>query len=150
MNYKVVHAIILNLARCTLNMKTLAIKLVFLALAIVSLSNCKKVGKTYDAYFYTGNEISDGYLILELDNKIVGQVPSLKTTLTVNNDTIRNKALHLKLKSGKYKISVQDNFGNVKCSGVFNCRFNNYNGATNPGVLEYAMTNDVIVTRIHF
>ena len=131
-------------------MKTTATKLLFITLTVFLLTGCKKVGKTYDAYFYTAIETTDSHLILELDNKIIGEVPLLKTTLSTNNDTIINQALHLKLRTGKYKISVRDNNGNVKCSGILKFRFNNFNGATNPGVLEHAMKDNVLVTRIHF
>jgi hypothetical protein len=131
-------------------MKTIATKLLLITLTVFLLTECKKVGTTYDAYFYTSIESSDSQLILELDDKTLGEIPLLKTTLSANNDTIINKALHLKLKTGKYKIVVRDKNDNLKCSGTLKFRFNKFNGATNQGVLEYAMTNNVIVTRIHF
>jgi hypothetical protein len=131
-------------------MKKYLIKSIILGITIIALADCKKTGNTYDVYFYTSIENSTGLLTLQLDDRTIGELPFFQTTLSAKNDTIIHKAIHLKLKTGKYKIVVHDNQGNVKCSGVLKFRFNSFNGATNPGVLEHAMSGKVLITRIFF
>jgi hypothetical protein len=131
-------------------MKKGLIKVMVLVSAIVILTNCKKLGKTYDAFFYTNIDSRSGPLTLELDGKIIGELPLLKATLSTTNDTILHKAIHLRLRTGNYKILVRNNQGDVKCSGNLIFRFNRFNGATNPGALEHAMSDKIIVTRVFF
>jgi hypothetical protein len=131
-------------------MKKYLIILVLLASTIIFLASCKKFGKTYDLYFYTNIENSSGPLTLHIDDKNIGELPLLRTTLSTKNDTIISRAIHLKLRTGSYKIVAQDKQGNVKCTGVLKFRFNSFNGATCPGVLEHAMSGRILVTRIFF
>ncbi len=125
-------------------------KLLILTSTIIFLTNCKKIGKTYDVFFYTNIETPTGPLSLNLDNKNIGELPILKTTLSTNNDTIKSNAIHLKLKTGRYKIQAKDSQGIIKFSGTLIFRFNNVEGSSkNPGAIEYAMSNNILALRIH-
>lgn len=124
--------------------------ILLLGITIIFLTGCKKIGKTYDVYFYTAIENSSGLLTLYLDNKNVGELPCLKTALLTKNDTITGNAIHLKLKTGKYKLVAKDKQGNVKFSGTLIFRFNKVNGSSDSGALEYAMSKNILITRIYF
>ncbi len=131
-------------------MKRHLIKSAVFSLAIFCMAGCKKVGSAYDVYFYTNIEEPRGPVALHLDDKYIGELPVLKTTLSIKNDTILDKAIHLRLRTGKYKILVTDKQGTVKCSGNLKFRSNRFNGATNPGVVEYAIKDRILVNRIFF
>ena len=131
-------------------MKKHFIKLILFASTIIVLTNCKKFGKDFDTYFYTDIENSAGPLTLFVDGKNKGELPNLKTSVSPTNDTIINNALHLTLKSGKYKIEAKDNQGNVKCSGTLKFRSNSLSGSSTMGGQATATSGKTVVTKLNY
>ena len=131
-------------------MKKHFIKLILLASTIIVLTNCKKFGKTFDTYFYTDIENTAGPLYLYIDGNSKGELPNLKTSLSPTNDTIINNALHLRLRSGKYKIEGKDNQGTVKVSGYIKFRTNAVGNGSTMGGLGTASSDKVIVNNINY
>lgn len=126
------------------------IKLTVLVSALILLTNCKKFGSTFDAYFYTDVEGSAGPLFLFVDGESKGELPNLKTSTSPANDTVLNKALHLKLRSGKYKIEGKDSDGKVKFSGYLKFRSNCVANGGTLGGQATASSGKVIVTKIYY
>jgi len=131
-------------------MKKQFIRLLLLASTIIVLTNCKKFGKDYDNYFFTDIENSAGPLTLFIDGKNKGELPNLKTSVSPTNDTVINNALHLILKSGKYKIEAKDNQGNVKCSGTLKFRTNRLSGSSTMGGQETSTLDKIVVTKLNY
>ena len=131
-------------------MKKQFIRLLLLASTIIVLTNCKKFGKDYDNYFFTDIENSAGPLTLFIDGKNKGELPNLKTSVSPTNDTVINNALHLILKSGKYKIEAKDNQGNVKCSGTLKFRLNSLSTSGTMGGQATASSGKTIVTKLNY
>lgn len=131
-------------------MKKHFIKLILFASTIIVLTNCKKIGKDYDNYFFTDIENSAGPLILFIDGKNKGELPNLKTSVSPTNDTVINNALHLILKSGKYKIEAKDSQGNLKCSGTLKFRTNSLNGSSTMGGQETSTLDKIVVTKLNY
>lgn len=130
-------------------MKKHFIKLLLLASAIV-LTNCKKYGKTFDTYFYTDMENSNGPLFLYIDGDTKGELPNLKTTLSPANDTILSNALHFRLRSGKYKIEGKDHDGTLKFSGYLKFRPGSIGTGGTMGGSGTSAAGNVIVTKIFY
>ena len=126
------------------------LKYVAFASMIVVLTNCKKLGKDYDTYFYTDIENSYGPLTLYVDGENRGELPNLKTSVSPGNDTIINNALHLTLKSGRYKIEGKDDQGNVKCSGTLKFRTNSLSCSGTMGGQATASSGKIIVTKLNY
>jgi hypothetical protein len=131
-------------------MKKHFIKLILFASTIIVLTNCKKIGKDFETYFYTDIENSAGPLTLFVDGKNKGELPNLKTSISTTNDTIINNALHLTLKSGKYKIEAKDNQGNVKVSGHVKFRTNATGTGGTMGGIATASSNKIIVNKLNY
>ncbi|MBK7310351.1 MAG: hypothetical protein IPI93_06055 [Sphingobacteriaceae bacterium] len=131
-------------------MKNHFIKLVLLASTIIVLTNCNKLGKDFDNYFYTDIENSAGPLTLFIDGKNKGGLPYLKTSVSPTNDTIINHALHLTLKSGKYKIEAKDNQGNLKCSFTLKFRSNLLSTSGTIGRQTTAASGKIVVTKLNY
>ncbi len=79
------------------------------------LTNCKK-NETYQSYFYTTSG-HDSPLFLYVDGQYKGELPVMNQKPTFGNDTLKQKALFLTLKSGSYKVEAMDSQGAVKSSG---------------------------------
>ena len=131
-------------------MKKQLIKLILFASTIIVLTNCKKYGQDFDTYFYTDIQNSAGPLILFVDDKNKGELPNLKTSVSATNDTIINNALHLTLKSGKYKIEAKDSQGNLKCSGTLKFRSNSIGTTGTMGGQATASSGKTIVTKLNY
>ena len=131
-------------------MKKYLIKLILFASTIIVLTNCKKFGKDFDTYFYTDIENSAGPLTLFVDGKNKGELPNLKTSVSPTNDTVINNALHLILKSGRYKIEAKDNQGNLKCSGTLKFRSNSLSGSNTMGGQETSTSGKIVVTKLNY
>jgi hypothetical protein len=123
--------------------------LVFAAL-MVALVNCKKFGKDHETYFYTDIENASGPLTLYVDGENKGQLPNLKTSVSPSNDTVINNALHLTLRSGRYKIEAKDDQGNVKCAGALKFRANSLNCSSTMGGQATASSGKIIVTKLNY
>jgi hypothetical protein len=121
----------------------------FLIGTIILFTDCRKF-ETYDCFFYTDIENSTGPLTLTIDDLNLGDLPLLKNVSSPSSDTIFKKAVHLSLKHGRYKIEAIDNNGKSKCSGTLKLRFNSHKGSTDPGVLDFAQSGNILVIRIHF
>lgn len=133
-----------------MTMKKHIIKLILFASTIIALTNCKKLGKHFDTYFYTDIENYNGPLFLYIDGKSKGELPNLKTSLSPTNDTIINNALHFSLRSGKYKIEGKNNQGNLKYSGYLKFRTNSIGGGGIMGGAASASSGDIIVNKIYY
>ena len=131
-------------------MKKQLIKLLLLASTLIVLTNCKKFGRSYDAYFYADIEASAGPLTLFIDNQNKGELPNLKTSVSPTNDTILNNALHLKIKSGKYNIEAKDAQGNVKCSGTLKFRGNNLNVTGKTGGHAASGNDNTVAVKFYY
>ncbi len=131
-------------------MKKHFIKLMLFVSTFILLTNCKKLGSDYDTYFYTDVENSDGALTLFVDGKNKGELPNLKTSVSATNDTIINNALHLTLKSGKYKIETKDSKGNTKSSGTIKFNRNSLRGSSTMGGQSSASTGNKVVTKLNY
>ena len=131
-------------------MKKHFIKLVLLALTIIVMTKCKKIGKDFDTYFYTDIENLAGPLTLFIDGRNKGELPNLKTSVSPTNDTVISNALHLILKSGRYKIEAKDNQGNLKCSGTLKFRSNSLSGSNTMGGQETSTSGKIVVTKLNY
>jgi hypothetical protein len=126
------------------------LKCVIFTSLVVVLVNCKKFGKEYDTYFYTDIENTSGPLTLYVDGENKGALPNLKTSVSPGNDTVINNALHLNLRSGRYKIEGKDDQGNVKCSGTLKFRTNSLNCSSTMGGQATASSGKIIVTKLNY
>ena len=80
-------------------------------------SQCQKdvdENKIHSTYFWTSVNNEEQSLTLFLDGQAVGQLPYFSTPLTCGNDSLKNQALTMNLKSGKYILEAKDSQGNIK------------------------------------
>lgn len=131
-------------------MKKQLIKLILFVSTMIVLTNCQKFGQNYATYFYTDIENKAGPLTLFVDGKSKGELPNLKTSLSPTNDTIINHALHLTLKSGKYKIEAKDSHGTLKYSGTLKFRSNSMGGSSTKGGQATASSGKTVVTKLNY
>jgi hypothetical protein len=131
-------------------MKKRFITLILFASTIIVQTNCKKFGKDFETFFYTDGENSAGPLTLFVDAENKGELPNLKTSVSSTNDTVINNALHLKLKSGKYKIEAKDRQGNLKFSGTLKFRSNSVGGSSTMGGQEIVSSDKIVVTKLNY
>ncbi|MBA3681640.1 MAG: hypothetical protein H0W73_10830 [Bacteroidetes bacterium] len=125
-------------------------KMFILVSTLFVLTNCKKLGKTYDGYFYTDIENPSGPLYLYVDDAYKGELPNLKTRLAPNNDTLLNQALHLSLKSGRYKIVGKDAQGSVKSSGTLKFRSYSTSGSSTIGGQATSINEHTFAHKVYY
>jgi hypothetical protein len=121
--------------------------LILVLCAVLTLTNCDKYNKTFDAYFYSDVESAKTPLTLELDGEKKGELPNLKTSLSPDNDTIIKNALYLRLKSGKYNFEVKDVDGTVRCKGYLKFKTNSTKASVTMGGEATSLSGNVIVSR---
>ncbi|MEO6305905.1 MAG: hypothetical protein ABIP51_22350 [Bacteroidia bacterium] len=119
-------------------------------LTILLLSQCKKNQITYNAYFYTTNPSAEVQLSLYIDDKYRGDLPCLYPKPTCDNDTLKQKALFLTLKSGKYKISAKDRQGNIKSSGTMKVSKNKMSSSGGMGGQEISSQSDCLIVGLFY
>ena len=87
------------------------------ALATVFVfSRCQKDETMHATYFWTSNDTDS--LTLFVDGNAAGFLPHFNTDLTCSNDSLKQQALQMNLKSGKYHLEAKDNQGEVISSGT--------------------------------
>lgn len=128
-------------------MKTI-LKLAFLSAIPLVLSNCKK-DKNYQSYFYTDVK-SDTPLYLYVDEEYKGKLPVMTVKPTFENDTLKQKALYLTLKTGKYKIEAKDADGSVMSSGTVKFCENKAASTGKAGGQSVDISKDVVIVGLRY
>lgn len=99
----------------TMNKKKMS-HAILLTLLMGFMVQCKKDNTTYNTFFYTNSPSAES-LILFVDDKKVAELPYINQQVTCNNDTLKGKALFLKLNGGKHTIMAKDKNGNINSDG---------------------------------
>lgn len=68
----------------------------------------------HSTYFWSSKNAPEQPLTLFVDGQAVGQLPYFSTDLTCGNDSLKNQALNMNLKSGKYNLEAKNSEGEVK------------------------------------
>ena len=101
-------------------MKNNAITFLALLATVFLFAQCQKEDdeKNHSVYFWTSKATPEEQLSLFVDGAAVGGLPYFSTELTCSNDSLKQQALQLNLKSGKYHLKAKDSQGAVRSSGT--------------------------------
>ena len=69
---------------------------------------------THNTYFWTSVNNEEQPLTLFVDGQAIGQLPYFSTDLTCGNDSLKNQAISMNLKSGKYNLEARNQQGELK------------------------------------
>lgn len=130
-------------------MKT-TLKFLIPVIAVLLLLYCRKDDKIYNTYVYTANTIDQGRLSLYIDDAYRGEIPYLGSKLTCDNDTLKQKALFLTLKSGKYKIVAKDQQGSEKSSATLKISERRLSSKSRMGSQEMSSQGDCLIIRLDY
>jgi len=84
---------------------------------LIVFSHCRKDDTTFNSFFYANWANSEGNLNLFIDDELKGELPYLSVAPTCDDDSLKQIALNIPLKSGKYKIEAKTKGGVIKSSG---------------------------------
>ena len=117
---------------------------------ILSLTQCKKDEITFKAYFYTTTQSDQIQLSLYTNDKYKGDIPFMKNKPTCNNDTLKQKALYMNLKCGKYKLIGKDKQGNIMSSGTMKVSQNKLSSSGGKGGQEINAQGECLIVGLFY
>jgi hypothetical protein len=131
-------------------MKTFFKSLLVAVASILLFTACKKNDETYNAYFFTTKSPDEVKLSLFIDGEYKGELPYLNPKPTCDNDTLKQKALILRLGSGKHDFVAKDDQGNERSTNKVKITKNKTSCSGSNGGSEMTKQNDCLIVNLFY
>ena len=91
-------------------------------LVIVLFTQCRHRSRVFKTYFWTSSAAAENDK-LYINNHYIGEIPFLEEGAAHNKHLLKHEGLFIKLRSGKYRVEMRDDEGNVKYTETIRIKY---------------------------